>query len=72
MMVAAAQPFISGGISKTVNLPSLTTVEDISGIYRSAFDLGVKCISVYRDGSKSQPVTSECKKCGDDEVCDLK
>ena len=68
-MIAAVQPFVSGGISKTVNLPSTTTVEDISQIYRQSYKLGIKCISVYRDGSKSQPVTSECKKCGDDESC---
>ena len=71
MMVACAQPFISGGISKTVNLPSSATVDDVDRLYRKAYNLGIKCISVYRDGSKSQPLTSECKKCGDDESCEI-
>ena len=70
-MVAAAQPFISGGISKTVNLPASATVADIDRLYRKAYKLGIKCISVYRDGSKAQPLTSECKKCGDDESCEI-
>ena len=70
-MVAAAQPFVSGGISKTVNLPASSTVEDIDQIYRRAYKLGIKCISIYRDGSKSQPLTADCKKCGDDEACAL-
>lgn len=56
-MMAAVQPFISGGISKTVNLPKETTVEHIEQIYRMAWRLGLKCISVYRDGCKAiQPI----------------
>ena len=70
-MVAAAQPFVSGGISKTVNLPASSTVKDIDRIYRKAYKLGIKCISIYRDGSKEQPLTADCKKCGDGEVCEL-
>ena len=57
-MLAATQPFISGGISKTINLPNSATVEDIKKIYYDAWRLGLKCISVYRDGCKaSQPLT---------------
>lgn len=55
-MVAALQPFVSGGISKTLNLPHNTTAEAIARIYRRAWDLGVKCVSVYRDGSKHSQV----------------
>jgi ribonucleoside-diphosphate reductase alpha chain len=58
-MMAAAQPFISGAISKTVNLPAETTVEEIGALYRLAWDLGLKAIAVYRDGSKrSQPLST--------------
>ena len=72
-MVAAIQPFISGGISKTVNLPHSAEVSDIDDIYKRAFFAGVKCISVYRDGCKSQPLKeNECKTCGDDEACDIR
>ncbi|MFH1115935.1 MAG: vitamin B12-dependent ribonucleotide reductase [Pseudomonadota bacterium] len=56
-MMAAVQPFISGAISKTVNLPGDTTVEQIEQIYRQAWRLGLKAIAVYRDGCKaSQPL----------------
>ncbi|MGC8604652.1 MAG: vitamin B12-dependent ribonucleotide reductase, partial [Desulfomonilaceae bacterium] len=56
-MMAAVQPFISGGISKTVNLPNDCTVEDIEEIFRFSWKLGLKSITVYRDGCKSaQPV----------------
>lgn len=58
-MVAAIQPHISGGISKTVNLPADATVEDIKNIYLMAWKLGCKCIALYRDGSKVvQPLTT--------------
>ncbi|MBI4422649.1 MAG: vitamin B12-dependent ribonucleotide reductase [Elusimicrobia bacterium] len=58
-MMAAAQPFISGAISKTVNLPHDTTVQDIERIYVESWRLGLKAISVYRDGCKlSQPLTA--------------
>lgn len=58
-MMAAAQSWISGGISKTINLPSSATVEDIARAYLLAWELGVKCVAVYRDDSKlSQPLTS--------------
>ncbi len=56
-MMSAAQPFISGAISKTVNLPSDATVEDIKNVFMEGWRLGLKAIAVYRDGSKSiQPL----------------
>jgi len=58
-MMAAAQPFISGAISKTVNLPRECTVEDITNAYDQAWRLGLKCVAIYRDGSKrSQPLNT--------------
>jgi ribonucleoside-diphosphate reductase alpha chain len=58
-MMAAAQPFISGAISKTVNLPENATVEDIMEAYLQAWKLGLKAAAVYRDGcKKSQPLSS--------------
>lgn len=59
-MMAAAQRFISGAISKTVNVPNEATVDDIKGAYLLAWKLGLKAIAIYRDGSKgSQPVTTK-------------
>ena len=59
-MVAAIQPFVSGGISKTINLPESATPEDIGRIYESAWRAGIKSITVYRDKSKgSQPLQSQ-------------
>jgi len=52
-MVAAVQPFISGGISKTFNMPNETTVQEIYDAYFTAWRLGIKCFAVYRDGSKA-------------------
>ena len=58
-MMAAAQPFISGAISKTVNLPENATVEDISDAYLQAWKLGLKAVAVYRDGcKKAQPLSA--------------
>ena len=58
-MMAAAQSFISGAISKTVNMLPTATVEDCKQAYRTAWNLGVKAIAVYRDGSKlSQPLAA--------------
>ena len=58
-MMGAAQPFLSGAISKTVNLPSVATVEDISKAYLEAWKLGLKAVAVYRDGCKrSQPLNT--------------
>jgi ribonucleoside-diphosphate reductase alpha chain len=52
-MMAAAQPFISGAISKTVNLPESTSVENIAGVYTDGWKLGLKALAIYRDGSKT-------------------
>ncbi|MCG8334569.1 MAG: vitamin B12-dependent ribonucleotide reductase [Proteobacteria bacterium] len=58
-MMAAIQPFISGAISKTVNIPHECTAEDIYNIYIESWRLGLKAIAIYRDGSKgSQPLTT--------------
>lgn len=64
-MMAAAQPFLSGAISKTVNMPKDSTVDDIAQAYFWGWELGLKAIAIYRDGSKqSQPLStkSEGKK----------
>ncbi len=59
-MMAAAQPFLSGAISKTVNMPETATVDDIMKTYIEGWQLGLKAIAIYRDGSKrSQPVQSK-------------
>lgn len=58
--LGAVAPFLSGSASKTVNMPNEATVDDVRGIHDLAYELGVKCIAVYRDGSKSsQPLTTE-------------
>ena len=59
-MMAAAQPFISGAISKTVNMPHEATAEDITGVYVEGWKLGLKAIAIYRDGSKrTQPLNTK-------------
>ncbi len=59
-MMAAAQPFLSGAISKTVNLPESATVEDIMKTYTEAWQLGLKAVAIYRDGSKrSAPLNTK-------------
>jgi len=59
-MMAAAQPFISGAISKTVNLPNEATVATIREAYVQAWKMGLKCVAIYRDGSKrSQPLNTK-------------
>ncbi len=58
-MMAAVQPFISGAISKTVNLPEAATVEEISDAYIQAWKLGLKAVAIYRDGcKKAQPLSA--------------
>ncbi|MGI8945101.1 MAG: LAGLIDADG family homing endonuclease [Thermoleophilaceae bacterium] len=52
-MMAAAQPFISGALSKTVNLPASATVEDVADTYMQGWKLGLKALAIYRDGSKT-------------------
>jgi ribonucleoside-diphosphate reductase alpha chain len=59
-MMASVQPFISGAISKTVNLPTEVTVDDVAGLYIDAWKLGVKAIAIYRDGCKvAQPLSTK-------------
>ena len=62
-MMAAVQPFISGSMSKTVNLPTEATVEEIQQTYLESWKLGLKCIAIYRDGCKrSQPLSTSLDK----------
>jgi len=61
-MLAAVQPFISGSISKTVNMPNDATPQDVMNAYMTAWELGLKCIAIYRDGSKrTQPLSTSPK-----------
>jgi ribonucleoside-diphosphate reductase alpha chain len=76
-MMGAVQPFISGAISKTVNMPEAATVDEIEQVYFEGWKLGLKAIAIYRDGSKrSQPLSTGKKKDGDvveaEEVAALK
>src|SRR5690349_20736409 len=62
-MMGAVQPFLSGAISKTVNMPQTTTVEDIADAYIQAWQCGVKALAIYRDGSKTaQALRTDAKK----------
>jgi ribonucleoside-diphosphate reductase alpha chain len=62
-MMGAVQPFISGAISKTVNMPQTATVEDIADAYIQAWRLGVKALAIYRDGSKTaQALRTDAQK----------
>ncbi|HEY1923652.1 MAG TPA: vitamin B12-dependent ribonucleotide reductase [Candidatus Acidoferrum sp.] len=62
-MMAAAQPFLSGAISKTINMPEESTVEDIMDAYIESWKLGLKAVAIYRDNSKrSQPLSAAGKK----------
>jgi ribonucleoside-diphosphate reductase alpha chain len=58
-MMAAAQPFLSGAISKTINMPEESTVEDVMQVYIESWKLGLKAVAIYRDNSKrSQPLSA--------------
>jgi ribonucleoside-diphosphate reductase alpha chain len=62
-MMAAAQPFLSGAISKTINLPNEASIEEIADSYRLSWELGLKACALYRDGSKlSQPLSNKSDK----------
>jgi len=66
-MMAATQPFISGAISKTVNLPQSATAEDISDAYTQGWELGLKALAIYRDGSKTaQALRTDAQKSKED------
>ncbi len=65
-MMAAAQPFLSGAISKTINMPEESTVEDIIEAYTESWKFGLKAVAIYRDNSKgSQPLSAAGKKTDD-------
>ncbi len=66
-MMAAVQPFISGAISKTVNMPNESTVEDIQDAYTQGWKLGLKALAIYRDGSKTTQALRTEKKDENDE-----
>jgi adenosylcobalamin-dependent ribonucleoside-diphosphate reductase len=58
-MVAAVQPFLSGAVSKTINMPNHATIEDVSEVYRRSWELQLKAVAVYRDGCKlAQPLSA--------------
>src|SRR6185312_14289119 len=58
-MMAAAQPFVSGAISKTINLPQTATIADVKEAYRYSWERMIKAVALYRDGSKlSQPLAA--------------
>jgi ribonucleoside-diphosphate reductase alpha chain len=62
-MMGAIQPFISGAISKTVNLPESATIEDVAQLYQEAWQLGVKAVAIYRDNCKvAQPLSGKSEK----------
>jgi ribonucleoside-diphosphate reductase alpha chain len=67
-MMAAIQPFLSGAISKTVNMPEAATVEEIEQIYLEGWKLGLKAIAIYRDNSKRSQPLSTSKLKSDDET----
>ena len=68
-MMAATQPFISGAISKTVNMPKESTIADVRDAYVQAWQMGLKCLAIYRDGSKrSQPVSTRRTQEGGDQA----
>jgi ribonucleoside-diphosphate reductase alpha chain len=62
-MMAAAQPFLSGAISKTINMPEESTIEDIMEAYTESWKMGLKAVAIYRDNSKrSQPLSAAGQK----------
>ena len=66
-MMSIIQPFLSGAISKTVNMPSEVSIDNITEIFHKAWELGLKAIAIYRDGSKlSQPLNTDSGKKTDD------
>ncbi|HEY2766968.1 MAG TPA: vitamin B12-dependent ribonucleotide reductase [Solirubrobacteraceae bacterium] len=69
-MMGAVQPFISGAISKTVNLPQSATVEDIADAYTQAWHLGIKALAIYRDGSKTAQALRTDAQQGNDATVD--
>jgi ribonucleoside-diphosphate reductase alpha chain len=71
-MMAAAQPFISGAISKTVNMPEHVTVEEVEQLFIESWKLGLKAVAIYRDNCKvAQPLSADKKKTATAEPTDL-
>jgi ribonucleoside-diphosphate reductase alpha chain len=71
-MMAVAQPFISGAISKTINMDASATFDDVNHVYVESWNLGLKAIAMYRDGSKlSQPLTLILDDDNDDELAEI-
>jgi ribonucleoside-diphosphate reductase alpha chain len=67
-MMAAAQSFLSGAISKTINMPNEATVDDVIDAYKQSWQQGIKAMALYRDGSKlSQPLSSKSDRAEDDD-----
>src|SRR5262249_31781760 len=66
-MMAAVQPFISGAISKTVNMPEEATVEDVEQLHIDAWQMGLKAVAIYRDNCKVAQPLSMAKKEGSEE-----
>jgi ribonucleoside-diphosphate reductase alpha chain len=72
-MMAAAQPFVSGAISKTINFPNDATIEDIEDAYMKSWKLGLKANAIYRDGSKlSQPLNTSSDEDFEEEIAEAK
>jgi len=68
-MMAAAQPFISGAISKTVNMPEQATVEEVEQLFAESWKLGLKAVAIYRDNCKvAQPLSADKKKVAEPEA----
>jgi ribonucleoside-diphosphate reductase alpha chain len=71
-MMAAAQPFISGAISKTVNMPEAATVEEVEQLFVESWKLGLKAVAIYRDNCKvAQPLSADKKKTADVPLAEL-
>ena len=72
LMMAAAQPFLSGAISKTINMPNSATIAEVKAAYLKSWELGLKAVAIYRDGSKlSQPLNASLISDDADEIEDL-
>ena len=72
-MMAAAQPFISGAISKTINMPNEASIEDCADAYMRSWRLGLKANALYRDGSKlSQPLSAALIEDAEDEIAEAR
>lgn len=70
-MMAAVQPFLSGAISKTVNMPESATVEDVEKLHIDAWKMGLKAVAIYRDNCKVGQPLSMAKKAGDGDIKEL-